>query len=131
MIERWFDRLWRERDPAAFDDMRDPTAQSHGLGQAAFDYAAFKAFHARACEGFEKTAVVVDEVILEGERAAYRGRFLAMRRGVQFEMHGAGFMTIRDGRIVAGHNYWDVAGLLAQAGVGPGATTLEEALALL
>jgi ketosteroid isomerase-like protein len=117
LIRRWFDEVWNQRRGEAIDEMMADEVEAFGLPAPTHGREAFKQFHQAFLAGFTALYVTVEEVISEGDRAAYRCRLKATHRnGRTAEVDGAGFVRIRDGQLTAGHNIWNFHELLEQLG---------------
>lgn len=125
LIVRWFDEVWNQGRAEAIDEMLAPDARMHGLGEEMVGPAGFKPFHARFCSALSGRRVVVDDLIEEDGKVAFRivmtGRHTGDGLGVPCSMcdvsvQGMAIARIQDGMIVEGWNSFDQLGLMTQVG---------------
>ncbi len=115
LFETWFDRLWRQRDSSAIDELRDDDAGSVGLGSAPMSNDDFRRMHAQFCEVFASMSVEIERFLEDGDQVGMTLRFTGTTRsGKRVSVRGGGFARVVDGRITDSENLWDVAGLLQQ-----------------
>jgi steroid delta-isomerase-like uncharacterized protein len=131
LLLRWFDEVWNEGREAAIDELMDGDIIAHGLGdggQALRGRAAFKTFYRAFRGAFPDIRCTVEDVVSEGDRAAWRLSARATHRGDQLgfpatgrlvRFTAMGFVRVRDGRIVEGWNILDLLGVLEQCGMAP------------
>lgn len=134
VVLAWFERVWNQRDAAAIDELRAVDADALGLREDPMrGLDSFREFHALVLSAFPRLHIEVEDIVVEGDRAAVMLSFHAERGGRSFAVKGMGMITVRSGKIILGENLWDVARLLAEIGgdATPAATTLPRALALL
>src|SRR5215217_5502711 len=72
IVYRWFEEVWNKGRVDAIDEMVAEDSVVHGLGGELRGPSAFKPFHATFRAAFPDLAIVVDEVISEGDLAAAR-----------------------------------------------------------
>lgn len=126
VVRAWFAEVWNRKDAAAIDRLADPACVVHGLGEGGptpGSLGAFKQFHAVFCQAYPDMEVVVEDMIEEGDRVAWRIRFrgthstdalglAATNRPVS--VSAIGISRIRNGRIVEGWNEFDRFGMFQQ-----------------
>jgi predicted ester cyclase len=109
----------------AVDEMLAPGARMHGLGEEMVGPAGFKPFHARFCAALSDRRVVVEDLVEEGDKVAFRmlviGRHTGEGLGVPCSMcdvsvEGMAIARIENGMIVEGWNSLDQLGLMTQVG---------------
>lgn len=134
VLERFFRRVYRERDLAAITEMRDDGAQSVGLGPGILSNADFERFVRGLFDSFSALDVSIGRFVQEGEECAMSLVFAGTTRsGRPVQVRGTAFARVANGRILSSENLWDVASLLAQTDDAPAprATELVSAIALL
>ena len=116
LIRRWFDEVWNKRREEAIDEMMAEDISALGLPpEAISSREGFKQFHRMFISAFPELSVTVEEVISDGNRFAYRARLRATHQsGQTCEVDGAGFVSVRDGKISVGYNIWNFHELLEQ-----------------
>jgi len=127
LIHEWFEQVWNRGDAAAIDRLLAPDAVIHGLrdadGTDLTGKAHFLPFVQRYREAFPDMQIVVEDVVVEGDKIAgrcvvrgtHRGHtlgFAATNRPVEFT--GMCFVRVRDGQIVEGWNNFDLATMSTQ-----------------
>lgn len=134
VLERFFHRLYVERDLRAIAEMRDDGAASVGLGPGILSNAEFERFVASLLASFSSVEVTIHRFVQEGDECAMSLVFSGTTgSGRAVRIRGAAFARVAGGRILSSENLWDVASLLAQADDAPAprATELVAAIALL
>lgn len=121
IVRAFFDLVWNQGDSeTAIARYRDPACLSHGLTSR--DMAgpdSYRSFLELARARFKNTRIVMEDVIAEGDRVAFRATFSASYDGKPITMQGFGFARIAGGKIVEAHNGWDAQALLAQVADAP------------
>jgi ketosteroid isomerase-like protein len=119
LVERFLSALWNERDVGAAMALRDSACISRGLDATPLDNAAYRTLLERMQKRLVKTHVVVDDLIEEGPKVAFRATVTGEMDGKPVRLGGFGVVTFAEGKIVAAENAWDGLGLAAQLGNGP------------
>lgn len=122
LMAQWLRRLWRERDASVIDELYHPEGVAHGIhGEPLVGAEAFRAFHRSMLAAFPEIDVRVEEELVRGDRVALRlaAEMTPLGATEPIPVLGAGFATIRDGRITEAHNCWDFLGLMEGLGVLP------------
>ena len=127
LIHEWFEQVWNRGDTGAIDRLMAPDAVIHGLrdvdGTDLQGKAHFLPFVQRYREAFPDMQIVVEDVVVEGDKIAgrcvvrgtHRGHTLgiaATHRPVEFT--GMCFVRVRDGQIVESWNNFDLATMSTQ-----------------
>jgi hypothetical protein len=134
VLERFFRRVYRERDAGAIAEMRDDGAGSVGLGPGILSNADFEGFVRGLYKSFSALEIAIGRFVQEGDECAMSLVFSGTTQsGRRVQVRGTAFARVEGGRILSSENLWDVASLLAQADDAPGprATELVSAVALL
>jgi hypothetical protein len=134
VLERFFHRVYRERDATAIGEMRDDGATIVGLGPGILSNADFERFVRGLYASFSALEVRIVRFIQQGDECAMSLMFKGTTQsGRNVEARGTAFACVAGGRILSSENLWDVAALLAQADDAPAprATELVSAVALL
>lgn len=125
-IRRAWEAAWDHGDVDALDDVLATDYQRHGSDGQTQDLTTFKASIVSTRAAFPDLLTVIDEIVVEGDRAAIRwhssGRqensFLgvpATKRPV--DVSGSTFARFDGDRIVEEHVTWDPRSLLAALGI--------------
>jgi steroid delta-isomerase-like uncharacterized protein len=126
LSRRWFDEVWNNGNEQTIDELLAADGIAGGLGEDGRPLVGppgFRKFFHRMRGGFSDIHIHVDEVLAEGDASVVRFTFTARHSGNGLGVPATGKtvratgMTIvhwRNGRIVNGHNEFDVAGLSAQ-----------------
>jgi predicted ester cyclase len=116
-VHRWFEEVWKKRRTEAIHEMLAPDCIAHGLGDGTLEGPeAFLPFHAKFLGAFPDLHTTVEDVLVEGDRAA--ARFTCRGRhphpdlgvdptGLPVEFDGIAITRWRDGQIVEGWNVVD------------------------
>ena len=126
LVRRWFEEVWNQGRVESIDELYAADGRVHGLGDLPPGPPGFKPFHAAYRNAFPDMHLVLEDVIAEGDKVAYRWTATATHRGdglgfaatdrpAQFS--GMGFVRIRNGKLVEGWNNFDQFGLMQQLGV--------------
>lgn len=126
LIGKAWAAAWGQGDVDALDALLSPAYLRHGGDPHPQDLNAFKAAIVSTRAAFPDLVTTIDEVVVEGDRAAIRwhssgthvNSFLgvpATRRRV--EVSGATFARFEGDRIVEEHVTWDPRALLSALGV--------------
>jgi steroid delta-isomerase-like uncharacterized protein len=125
-IQQAWEAAWDRGEVDAFDELLSPDYQRFGSSGSGEDATKFKASIVTTRGAFPDLLTVVDEIVIEGDRAAVRWHshgthqhsFLgvpATQREVQIS--GATFSRFEDDRIVEEHVTWDPRSLLTALGI--------------
>jgi steroid delta-isomerase-like uncharacterized protein len=131
LTRRWFEEVWNNGNTALIDEMLDPNAVAHGLGDAGADLrgaAIFRPFYDKFRAAFPDLKIQVHDVLVDGEQTAARFTFTATHTG-QFQGFAPSRRRVRasaiaisrwkNGRIIEAWNEFDAAGLMAQIASPP------------
>lgn len=136
LVRRWFDEIWNRRRLKAIDELLAENAIAHDLGGPGSTICGRAAFREAAEELhriFGEMHLTVEDIFGVDDRVAVRltarlrhtgsvgGRAPS---GVEFNSPVVCLIRLQDGRIVEGHNFWDVAGILRVANAPATQTTL-------
>lgn len=125
-IEKAWDAAWDRGEVDAFDDLLGADYRRLGSDGTALGLAEFKASVVATRSAFPDLVTTIDEIVLEGDRAAIRwhsaGRhehsFLGVpATGRQVAVSGATFARFEGDRIVEEHVSWDPRSLLTALGI--------------
>jgi len=129
LMRRWFDEVWNRGRVDAIDEMLAANAVVHGLAE---DVSApligpngFKPFHETFRGAFPDIAVIVEDVLAEGDKVAarclVRGRHTGDHLGLPasnapVEFTGIVIVRIKDGKFVEAWNNFDFEKMNKQIG---------------
>jgi steroid delta-isomerase-like uncharacterized protein len=125
-IERVWVAAWDKGDVDALDGLMAADYRRHGSDGRPLDLAGFKASITATRSAFPDLVTTIDEIVVEGDRAAIRwhstGTHEASLLGVpatgrRVEVSGATFAHFDGDRIAEEHVTWDPRALLAALGV--------------
>lgn len=125
-IERALTAAWDRGDVDALDDIFSPDYARYTTTNDGQDLRAFKASILTTREAFPDLTTVIDDILIEGDRAAVRwhstGTHSYSLFGVPATMQevqvcGSSFARFVDGRIVEEHVNWDPRALLSALGI--------------
>jgi len=117
VMETWFQRVWKEEDTSAIDELFVPDGRAMGLGaNVLIGPEGFKQFHARLLGIISSVQVSVDKVIHSDDWSAAVCTLRATSRanGRPAVMTGSVMVRIADGKIMEAYNHWDFLGLFTQ-----------------
>lgn len=126
LITSVWDAAWDRGEVDAFDTLLSPDYQRHGSHDPAQDRETFKASIVTTRAAFPDLKTVIDEIVLEGDRAAIRwhsvgrhtGSFLGVpTTGRSVEVSGATFARFEGDHIAEEHVTWDPRALLSALGI--------------
>ena len=126
LVRRWFDEVWNKGRVSAIDEMIAEHSMVHGLGADLRGPAGFKPFQAAFRGAFPDIAIVVEEVIAEGDMVAARFTATGTHQGDSLGFPATGrkmrvggmvFLRTENGQFVEGWNNFDQLGMLQQLGV--------------
>ena len=123
---RWFDEVWNKGSEAAIDELFHPEGHAYGFPDPTSDLIgpeAFKAVHRQFKSAFSGINIVIEDVIVEGDRVAIRWTshmnhtgdtlgFAATNR--KAALSGSSFIHIHNGQIMHGWNHMDFTKLALQ-----------------
>jgi predicted ester cyclase len=121
IVRAFFDLTWNKNDPeTAIARYRDPKCVSHGLSHADMSSnEAYRSFLEIARARFKEPNIVMEDVIAEGDKVAFRATLTATYNGRRLALCGFGFARIEGGKIVEAYNGWDAQALLSQVTDAP------------
>ena len=126
LVRRWFEEVWNKGRADLIDEFLAPNVAIYGLGETLRGPAAFKPFHAAYRDAFPDVNIVVEDLVAEGDRVAYRWSATATHRGGGLgipathraaRFTGMGFARFENGKLLEGWNNFDQLGLFQQLGV--------------
>lgn len=132
LSREWFERVWNRRDLSAIEQMCQPHAIGHGLGDPhgpPMGMNEFRTFHSLFTAAMPDLTVHVQDVLVDGDRTATRYHFTATHRGEGLgvpasnkpvRVSGIAIVRWEGGKIAESWNEFDKAGLAAQ--VAPAAS---------
>ena len=118
-MERWFEEVWNKGRESAIDEMAEPNAIAHGLGEDGGDVVGlenFKLFFRRFQAALSDIHVKVEDVVTEGDRTVARVKVTAKHtgeslgipaKGNKVEFSGVSIARLKDGRIAEAWNHFD------------------------
>jgi steroid delta-isomerase-like uncharacterized protein len=120
-VRRWYREVWTAGGDATVHELMADDIEGHMEGTHVRGRDQFLAERERLLQAFPDLAIVVDDVIAQGDKVAIRWHvngthrgdglgFAASHRPVAFR--GMTWMEFRDGRIVAGWDSWNMGGVL-------------------
>jgi steroid delta-isomerase-like uncharacterized protein len=125
ILQAW-EAAWDRGDVDALDELLSPEYRRIGTGGHGQDLTEFKASIVTTRSAFPDLLTTVDEIVVEGDRAAVRWHSTGTHQnpflGVpatqrQVEVSGATFARFDDDRIVEEHVSWDPRALLTALGI--------------
>ena len=127
IVRAFLELLWNERKPdEAIARFRDPNCTSRGLKANAMDTSEYRAFIVDMHNRMTGTRIVIEDLIEEGDKVAFRATITGEIRGKNVSLDGFGVVTVQNGKIRESYNAWDGFGLIAQLGGKP--TSLADVL---
>jgi steroid delta-isomerase-like uncharacterized protein len=127
-VHQWFDEVWNQGQESAIEHLMATHVLAHGLspegsmqGRDVFKQF-FRGFH----QAFPDIHISVEDVVVEGDMAAYRsivtGTHLGAGLGVAptnkpIQITGMGFVVVKGGEIIEGWNNFDFLTLYQQIGL--------------
>ena len=118
-MERWFDEVWNKGRESAIDEMAEPNAIAHGLGEDGGDIVGlenFKVFFRMFQAALTDIQVKVEDVVTEGDRTVARVKVSAKHTGESLgipakgntvEFSGVSIARLKDGKIIEAWNHFD------------------------
>jgi steroid delta-isomerase-like uncharacterized protein len=128
VMQRWFDEVWNSGREETIEELLAADAPIQGLGAASetvVGTAGFREFYKQLRGAFRDINIVVNEAIGESDLVAFRWIAGATHTGGELGITptnkkvtftGMTFARIRDGKVVAAWNNWDMMGLMHQLG---------------
>ncbi|MDF3307022.1 ester cyclase [Rhodococcus sp. T2V] len=126
LIVKVWDAAWDRGEVDAFDTILDPHYQRHGTHGSAQDRETFKASILSTRAAFPDLKTTIDDIVLEGDRAAIRwhsagshtGAFMGIpTTGKRVQVSGATFARFDGDGIVEEFVTWDPRALLSALGI--------------
>lgn len=126
LIASVWDAAWDRGEVDAFDTLLSPDYQRHGGHGSALDRDSFKASIVSTREAFPDIVTKIDEIVLDGDRAAIRWRSIGRHTGTflgvpptgkSVEVSGATFARFDGDRIAEEFVTWDPRALLSALGI--------------
>jgi steroid delta-isomerase-like uncharacterized protein len=136
IVRRWFEEVWNQRRLETIDELFDAEGVAHDLGGQGATVkgpAAFRQAAAFMQSAFGKIAVTIEDIFGVEDRVAVRLTSRMKHTGPLDNHPPTGaevvvpivcLVRLRNGKIVEGWNFWDVATALRAAGAPPQRTTL-------
>lgn len=127
IVRRWFKEVWNERRLDTIDELMAPNAVAHDLGGPGASTKGPDGFRAAASQiqrAFGKMNVTIEDIFGVGNRVAVRFIAHLEHTGHLGDLPPTGrsatmpvmcIVHMRDGQIVEGWNFWDVATALRTA----------------
>lgn len=118
-MERWYEEVWNKGRESAIDEMAEPNAIAHGLGENGGDMVGidnFKMFFRTFQSALSDIRVVVEDEITEGDRSVARVTVTAKHtghtlgvpaKGNMVEFSGVSIARLKDGKIAEAWNFFD------------------------
>jgi predicted ester cyclase len=119
LVQRWFDEVWNQGNPAAIDELFLPDGKAYGFPEPSAILTGpseFKQAHALFQEAFSNINVDVNKIIVEGDHVAARwtatvthsGQALGFApTGRSISFSGTSFLLLKNGKIAEGWNHMD------------------------
>jgi steroid delta-isomerase-like uncharacterized protein len=136
IIRRWFEEVWNQRNLETIDELLHPEGVAHDLGGQGATVkgpAAFRQAAAYMQNAFGKIVVQIEDIFGVDDRVAVRLTSRMTHTGPLDNHPATGaevtvpivcLVRMRNGKIIEGWNFWDVASALRAAGAPPQRTTL-------
>lgn len=136
IIRRWFEEVWNQRRLETIDELLDANAVAHdlgGTGASTRGAAEFRAAAEQLLTVFGEAHFVVEDIFGVGDRVAVRLQARLKNTGPLGHLPPTGaevtvpvmcMIHLRDGKLVEGWNFWDVATALRAANAPAGQTTI-------
>jgi predicted ester cyclase len=119
LVQRWFDEVWNQGNPASIDELFLPDGKAHGFPEPSAILTGpseFKQAHALFKEAFSNINVELNDILSEADRAAVRwtatvthtGQALGFDpTGKTATFSGTSFLLVKDGKIAEAFNHMD------------------------
>jgi steroid delta-isomerase-like uncharacterized protein len=126
LSRQWYELVWNRRDTSAIGRLASSAVMCQGLsedGQPVYGLDLFYRFHQAFLSAFPDLQVVVEDVLVEGDKACVRVAFSGTHTGDgigvpptgrQFVSSAIVIMRWQDGKIVEAWNEFDAAGMMRQ-----------------
>jgi predicted ester cyclase len=123
---RWFEEVWNQGKESTIDEMFHPEGHCYGFPEPESDLVgpeAFKAVHRQFKSAFSGIDIVIEDVIVEGDRVAIRWTSHMIHDGLglgfpasgkKAALSGSSFIHIHNGQIMHGWNHMDFTKLALQ-----------------
>ena len=127
IVRAYLERAWIKRDPKAVDDLIAPDYKQHARNTPP-GREGVKAFFAMLRSAFSEVEYLVEDMIAEGDRVAWRWTMKARHTGPfqglpatgrSISLPGMSMVRVRDGMLAEHWGEQDMLGLLQQLGVLP------------
>jgi len=121
-VTTWFERVWRDQDASAIDDMFVDDGPAHGLGgRPLIGPEGFRTFHRAILELVTDVEVTVDHLIGQDDWFSYIGTFrgTCLQTGRTVSMQGGAMCRVVEGKMVEAYNTWDFLSLFEGLGLVP------------
>jgi steroid delta-isomerase-like uncharacterized protein len=118
----WFEEMWNRRDPAMVRELMAPDAEGIFEGGRTMkgpdDFLAMQQEFLAAIPGLRLEVV---KLLADGDQVCVHWRASGRHDGVAFHLAATGreltfqgvtWLTVREGRIVAGEDFWNMSGLM-------------------
>ena len=122
IIKTWFQRVWKEEDTKAIDELFVVDGKARGLGDNhLIGPKDFKVFHAALCALISDIKITLDKAIEEEDWLSVVCTLEARDRktGAPVGMTGNVLVRIEDGKLIEAYNHWDFLGLFVRLGLLP------------
>jgi len=118
-MERWYEEVWNKGRESAIDEMAEPDAVAHGLGENGGDMVGvenFKEFFRMFQSALSDIQVKVEDVVTEGDRSVARVTVTAKHtghslgipaKGNNVKFSGVCIARLKDGKIAEAWNFFD------------------------
>ena len=118
-MEHWYEEVWNKGRESAIDEMAEPDAVAHGLGENGGDMVGvenFKEFFRMFQSALSDIHVTVEDEVTEGDRSVARvtvrakhtGHSLGIAaKGKDVKFSGVSIARLKDGKIAEAWNFFD------------------------
>jgi steroid delta-isomerase-like uncharacterized protein len=122
----WYERVWNQRDKSAITELASSNVMCQGLsedGLPVYGLELFYRFHTAFLSAFPDLKLVVEDVLVEGDKSCTRLTFSGthLGEGVGVPATGQRFVSTaivimrwQNGQIIEGWNEFDAAGMMRQ-----------------
>jgi steroid delta-isomerase-like uncharacterized protein len=127
-MERWYEEVWNNGRESAIDEMAEPDAVAHGLGENGGDMVGvenFKEFFRMFQSALSDIHVTVDDEVTEGDRSVARVTVTAKHtghslgipaKGNDVKFSGVSIARLKNGKIAEAWNFFDFPTMYKQMG---------------
>lgn len=122
LVEQWCERVWRQRDASAMDDLFESTGTAKGLGRdTRTGPEQMRGFHSAICDLLVDTRMELDQVLEQDGKLACLCTFYGTRKNSDTEVKtpGAMFFEFDNDKIVKGVNRFEFMEMFEQLGLLP------------